>query len=81
MAAKPPFEPAPGPVHNQSDKKSGLRGPVITDVAVNAQASALPADTAQIAPQPKTTKIAEPAGDLGMWPFEALKNVAQSTAR
>lgn len=87
MAGKPPFEPAPGPVRTQSDQMSGLRGPVVTDIAVNAQASALPADRAQTAAMPRTGasqikpgQIAEPTGDLGMWPFEPLKNVAQSTA-
>ncbi|MEW6453673.1 MAG: polysaccharide deacetylase family protein [Pseudomonadota bacterium] len=88
LGAKPPFEPAPSPVRTQTDRTSSLRGPVVTDVAVNAQASASPADKAQISQEPRATasqlkseKIAEPTGDLGMWPFEALKNVAQSTAR
>jgi peptidoglycan/xylan/chitin deacetylase (PgdA/CDA1 family) len=90
LAAKPPFEPAPRPVRTESDRVSSVRGPVIADkpwieLPANALASASPADL-PVAPraaasQLKPSKIAEPTGDLGMWPFEPIKNAAQSTAR
>ena len=90
LTAKPPFEPAPGPVRTEPSPESSLRGPAVTqkpwmDIPANAQASALPADLPAApraaASQLKPGTIAEPTGDLGMWPFEPLKNVAQSTAR
>jgi hypothetical protein len=92
LAAKPPFEPAPGPVRTQQDRESSLRGPVVSDkpwieIPANAQASASPADLpsspppAAAASQLKPSKIAEPTGDLGMWPFEPIGNVTQSTLR
>ena len=90
LTAKPPFEPAPGPVRTEPGPESSLRGPVVAqkpwmDIPVNAQASALPADLPAVpraaASQLKPSTIAEPTGDLGMWPFEPLKNIAQSTAQ
>jgi hypothetical protein len=90
LAAKPPFEPAPGPVRTESDRVSSVRGPVMADkpwieLPANALASASTADL-PTAPrvsgsQLNPSRIAEPTGDLGMWPFEPIKNVAQSTAR
>jgi len=90
LTAKPPFEPAPGPVRTESGPESSLRGPAVAqkpwiDIPAKAQASASPADIPAAphaaASQLKPSRIAEPTGDLGMWPFEPLKNVAQSTAQ
>ena len=90
LTAKPPFEPAPGPIRTEPGPESSLRGPAVAqkpwiDIPAKAQASALPADLPAAprvaASQLKPSRISEPTGDLGMWPFEPLKNVAQSTAQ
>jgi len=90
LTAKPPFEPAPGPIRTEPGPESSLRGPAVAqkpwiDIPAKAQASALPADLPaaprMAASQLKPSRISEPTGDLGMWPFEPLKNVAQSTAQ
>jgi hypothetical protein len=78
ISAKPPFEPASGPIRATDDQVSMTRGTVVvTDIAVNAQASARQG-VRQGAPSVYGPKATDPSGDLGMWPFEGLK---QSAAR
>jgi hypothetical protein len=87
ISAKPPFEPASVSTRKPGDQLSMTRGAVVTDVAVNAEASARPT-VRQVGPKETAgtrpvhgAGASDPSVDIGMWPFEGLKQNKQSAAR